>query len=116
MDLVRQIMLKVRASDEPISELHFPEAAKGAFGAHVQLLQEAGLVVAAVTPPASLLPATSATIWRLTWAGHEFADAVVSDTLWNKAKTEVMKPAGSWTFSILGDWLKAQILAQLPTM
>ena len=58
----------------------------------------------------------AALIWRLTWAGQDFADAISSDTLWCKAKENVLKPAGSWTFDVLKEWLKAEILQGLPTI
>jgi len=53
---------------------------------------------------------------RLTWAGCEFADAVRSDTLWAKAKKEVIKPGISFTFDILKEWLKAEITQGFPTL
>jgi len=50
----------------------------------------------------------------LSW-GCEFVDAVRSDTLWNKAKDNIIKPASSFSFGVLRDWLKAEIAQGFPT-
>lgn len=77
-------------------------------------LEEAGLVGAAVQVVQQR--GTAALVWRLTWAGHEFADAISSDTLWRKAKDSVIKPTGSWTFGVLLDYLKSEIARGLPSL
>ena len=50
---------------------------------------------------------------RLTWEGHDFADSIADDTLWKKAKEKVIKPSASWTFAILGEYLKFEIKHRL---
>ena len=50
-----------------------------------------------------------AVVFRLTWSGQEFADAIANATLWDRAKTVVLKPAGAWTFGVLLDFLKSEI-------
>ena len=45
---------------------------------------------------------------ELTWKGNDFIKAAQDDSLWNKAKTEVIKPTASWTFDLLLEWLKAE--------
>lgn len=113
MDLVRRIILA--AADQPLEKPMngLPDVAEPVFAAHAQWLHEAGLVVAALSPKESLRPANHAIVWRLTWAGCDFADSIRSDTLWAKAKTTVLKPSASWTFGVLVDWLKGQITDQL---
>lgn len=49
-------------------------------------------------------------IWRLTWSGQDFAQSIMDDTLWRKAKENVLKPLGSWTFAVLGDYLNGEII------
>ena len=46
---------------------------------------------------------------QMTWSGHDFLDAARDETLWKKAKHTVMKPAASFTFEIVKEWLKAEI-------
>lgn len=77
-------------------------------------MEEAGLVKAVIT---EFLDGTiSANVIRLTWDGCEFVDSVRSDTVWNKAKETIIKPAGSFTFSILRDWLRTEIQQGLPSL
>ena len=47
---------------------------------------------------------------------EHFASAIDNDTLWRRAKENVIKPAGSWTFDVLKEWLKAEIVQGLPTI
>lgn len=54
-------------------------------------------------------------IKRLTWNGCNFADEIRNETLQNKAKEHVLKPNTSFSFSILKEWLKAEISQGLPT-
>lgn len=114
MDLIRRIALATTdiADDKVLSEL--PGVTEAEFATHVQWMHEAGLVFASITPKDSMRPAQNAVVWRLTWEGCEFADAVRSDTLWEKAKAKVLIPSGSWTFSVLLDWLKAEINNSFP--
>jgi len=49
---------------------------------------------------------------RMTWSGHDFLDAARDETLWKKAKQTVMKPAASFTFEIVREWLKNEIRAR----
>ena len=36
-------------------------------------------------------------------------------SLWRKAKDNVLKPAGSWTFGVLLEYLKSEITGRLPS-
>lgn len=115
MDVARQIVLAVAANkDASLSQLE--GISQQTFAAHAQWLEEAGLITAALSPQDAKRHAERAIIFRLTWAGCDFADAVRSDTLWAKAKEVVIKPSASWTFGALLDWLKVQIVNQLPNI
>lgn len=48
------------------------------------------------------------------WAGCEFVDAIRDDTLWQKAKVNVLRPGMSFTFDVLKDWLKTEITQGFP--
>jgi hypothetical protein len=115
MDLVRRIVLELGELPPDKALTGFDDVEAPTFAAHVQWLSEAGLVAAALKPD-GLKTATMALAWRLTWSGCEFADAIRNDTLWNKAKEEVLKPSASWTFSVLVEWLKAEISKGFPTL
>ena len=105
MDVIRQIVLAVRDASDVVREV--PGIDQAVFIEHARLLHEAGLIDAAIQVVQHR--ATLALIWRLTWAGQDFAQSVVDDTVWHKAKENVLKPMGSWTFAILGDYLKGEI-------
>ena len=118
MDLVRRIVLAVQ--DLPASTggrdmqmLNSLEGVDGAlFAAHAQLLDEAGLIRAALQGDGKRVPG-AAVIYRLTWAGHEFADSIRDDTLWKKVSDRVIKPSASWTFATLGEVIKLEIQRRL---
>ncbi len=115
MDLIRRIALTT--ADLPYGETldSLPDVPQEAFVTHVAWLHEAGLV-RATYQEGSGSSAMYAIVFRLTWAGCEFADAVRSDTTWARAKTNVLKPGMSFTFDLLKDWLKAEIAQGLPTL
>lgn len=112
MDVIREIVLAVRDARSALGGIEGMD--RDVFAEHVRLLEEAGLVCAAVQVVQQRT--TAAVAYRLTWAGQDFADAITSDTLWRKAKDNVIKPAGSWTFGVLLDYLKAEIARGLPSL
>lgn len=116
MDLIRRIALATEElqPEETLNKLDGVE--EELFAIHAQWMQEAGLLIATLHPSGGRAPADFAQIWRLTWAGCEFAEAVRSDTLWKKAKENVMKPSMSFTFDVLKEWLKTEITQGLPTI
>jgi len=122
MDLIRRIALALQELDgsQGLSEM---EGVGGAtFAAHVQWMQEAGLVDAwwesrnPKLPAAQLRTAEQAIAFRLTWAGCEFAQAMQDPSMWEGAKKSVMQKGASWTTGVLLDWLKAEISKGLPTL
>lgn len=115
MDLIREIALKT-------AELPFGHALTGldgvdaaTFSLHVIWMVEAGLVIALVQEFQSGEPPL-VRVRRLTWDGCEFADAVRSDTLWRKAKEQVLKPTISFTFGLLKDWLASELREGFPSL
>jgi len=114
MDLIRRMALAIAElpHDEPLTGLEGVDARD--FVLHAVWMQEAGLIDAEVQESLGAPPF----VWihRLTWDGCEFADAVRDETLWDKAKEKVIKPASSFSFGVLRDWLKAELLNGLPTL
>ena len=107
MDLIRQILVNTEARDFAGDEPPEPYQAQTMEEAYqIALMNDAGLVLADCTTEAGT--PVSATIYRLTWAGHDFLDAARDDTIWKKAKDSILKPGISWTFSILIEWLKQE--------
>ena len=111
MDVIRQIVLAVRDFSEPLAKVDGIEPA--VFNYHAQLLDEAGLVKASLGC-SDKRPPSVALIFRLTWDGHDFADSITDNTVWQKAKDTVIKPTASWTFGILLEYLKMEIKSHIP--
>uniref|UniRef100_UPI0039F6C0F9 DUF2513 domain-containing protein n=1 Tax=Sulfuriferula sp. GW6 TaxID=3345112 RepID=UPI0039F6C0F9 len=113
VDLIRRIVLAVRAAEPGKHISCFEDVDRIVFLEHVQLLLEANLVEGRVLPGYMGEPA-DAVISRLTWSGQDFADSINDDTIWNKAKNTILKPTVSWTFSLLSEWLKTEARKHLP--
>lgn len=111
MDVIRKIVLAVRSAAGVVNSVDGVSEAD--FAHHAQLLEEAGLIAAAIQGQGKRV-AQEAVIFRLTWSGQDFADSILDDTLWNKAKENIIKPTASWTFGILLDYLKFEIKQQIP--
>lgn len=101
MDLVREIILALEdhptgyATDAPLA---FPGFTEAQVGYHVLIMGEAELLtVDEMTAFGDSTP--NAVPVRLTWAGHEFADAVRNDTVWNNTKARI-GAAGSATLKV----------------
>jgi hypothetical protein len=110
MDLVRQLLIRSEGDEEAAIACEKFTVEERAY--HVQLLIDAGLVEGVVMkgPQGAL---TGALVSRLTWAGHDFLQSVREDTVWKKAKEQVLKPGASWTFEILKEWAKNELKQKL---
>jgi len=114
LDLIRRIRLDIEArgdgssSDRPgFGHLgdngHDPEALQY----HVQLMHDAGLIVADELVPGQWWPE------RITWAGHEFLDLARNEALWQRTKDDVQTKAGSAPFEVVRDLLRRRVSDQL---
>jgi hypothetical protein len=102
MDLVRHILLEVERADPgrhgwPKIDLagYRPEVV----GAHIGLLGQAGLLEVADArtqqSPNSWIPK------RLTWAGHDFLDAIRNETVMAGVKAKAKEFGGSLPFEVM---------------
>jgi len=115
MDVVRQILQATEDLDHEGQLTKLSGVDQHTFVHHVILMKEAGLIEAQAMAGSGSM-ANFARVTRLTWAGHEFLDAARDDTLWQKAKTNVMRPGLSFTFDLVKEWLKTEISQGLPTL
>ena len=115
MDLIRRIVLATAALPYEDSLNQLDGVPEEEFVMHVIWLKEAGMIEA-IAMDGRGSHARYAHINRLTWAGCEFADAIQSDTIWEKAKKDVIRPGLSFTVDVLKDWLKSEISQGLPTL
>jgi len=103
MDLIRKILQRIEADQD----LNLDDYSTEEICYHVALLKDAGFLEAFLSTGESG-DITGVSVTRLTWQGHDFLDATRDDTLWCKAREHVLKPAASWTFSLLLEWLKQE--------
>ena len=110
MDLIRLFLMQSESDQDAAAACETFSVEERAY--HVQLLVDAGLVEAIVRrgPKGEF---TGAIVSRLTWARHEFLQSMRDDTLWKKAKAQVLKPGASWTFDILKEWVKHELRQRL---
>lgn len=111
MDLIRLLLLKVEALPiaansmallraEDLSDLEF---SSDEIAYHWNLILEAGLVEQPENTPRGFLA-----VRRLTWAGHDFVDAVKDEEVWKKTRRGAIA-AGGWSFELIGDLAKGFI-------
>jgi hypothetical protein len=114
-DLIRKIVIAIAA--EPAGSGYFSVSFPDEYDnptvyEHIEMLIEAGLVEGEVSRSIDM-GITGIAIRGLTWAGHDFLDSIKDDTIWQKAKTTILKPTVSFTFSLFLEWLKAEAKAKL---
>lgn len=104
MDLIRNLLLWIEADESlrdflasrPTGE----QLTEAIINGHVQLLIEAGFIEAEQRR-LKQIPGFSIRIERITWGGHEFIDAMRSDTIWAKTKKLLKDKAMSVPATIL---------------
>jgi hypothetical protein len=102
LELIRKMILAIE--DAPSGWAPHPLQVEGysdtQVGYHAYLLIDAGLASGQdTTDSGSAGP--EAFISRLTWAGHEFADASRDETRWKNATGVVREKAGTVTLAVL---------------
>ena len=119
MDLVRRTLLVLeRREPGDTSPVTANEVGAGedVLLAHLDLLQEAGLIDG--NPVQSARDGARRTIaWntmRLTWAGHDFIAAAVNDTVWNAAKRHAGELFKSLSLPTLSALLQLMVRSHIP--
>ena len=109
LDLIRRILLNIEAQGEGsgFNQIADNGYAPEAIQYHVQLMNDAGLIVADELVPGQWWPE------RITWAGYEFLDLARNDALWQRTKRDVESKVGSAPFQVVRDLLARQVKEQL---
>src|SRR5207244_12528052 len=110
MDIIRLLMLELEGDEKAAEKLKGYDEPLVVYNA--ALLVDSGLVEGAVARGGDNEPFNVA-MDHMTWAGHDFLAAARDETLWKKAKQNVMKPAASYTFEIVKEYVKAEISKRL---
>ncbi|MEK8080154.1 DUF2513 domain-containing protein [Pseudomonas sp. XK-1] len=107
-DTIREILTKVEECTLPTDMVrlsNFPAERAAEVSYHIALLMSAGLVNGQVSQ--TLGPEVKDFFARsLTWEGHEFLDAIRSDTVWTKTKKIFTDQGISMTFELISEVAK----------
>lgn len=112
MDVIRKIALALNDADGLVSAVDGVSEDEFNYNAHLMI--EAGLAKGRALQVDQSINPVCVDLFRLTWAGHDFADVIKDDTIWNKAKEHVMKPAAAWSFGVLLEYLKVEAKTRIP--
>ncbi len=121
MDLIRELLLKLEAlpiqqgsvvhlsldEDDPEDDLRVEGFTTDQIGYHLNLIDEAGLLVGAGNRPMSGILFRS-----LSWDGHDFLDSIRDPEVWRKTRNGV-KEVGGFTFELVKDLAKGFVKKQI---
>lgn len=114
LDLIRKIVLAIEElpTGYLLDQLKIEGYTSEQIGYHSYLVVDSGLAEGRNT---TTIEDSSPNWWinNLTSAGHDFADAVRSDTVWNKATELIKDKAGSVTLDILTQLLSSLLRGSL---
>lgn len=102
-DTIRDLLTRLEElpdTDATLRLSDFPADREFEISYHMELLMEAGLVEGQMSKTLGGGP-TEFFARRLTWLGHEFLDAVRSDTVWNKTKKTFSAKGIDMTFDLV---------------
>lgn len=102
-EVIRELLTRVEECTLPSDMVRlssFPQERAAEVSYHMVLLIEAGLVKGQVSQ--TIGPEVKDFFaQRLTWGGHEFLDAIRSDTVWQKTKKTFVEQGVSMTFDLV---------------
>ena len=120
MDLIRDLLLKIEGGQKVFEIL--PDDAAEALGVqletpmsreeaerlegHLNLLKNAGYIEVEMRAGDGTIM-----VGDITWAGHDFIDAVREPKVWTETKSRAEK-VGGWTVAILADLAKGYLKAE----
>ena len=115
MDLVRDLLLQIAASDQPLTFPNFlgEEVEPGTLrivAYHLKMLIEEAGLISAIDAKSNSGPA-----WlrmELTWRGHEFLDQIRDPEIWRKTKAGAAR-AGGFSVDLLSALAKGLIKTQI---
>lgn len=113
MALVRQICFAIEKLTKPTltSQLHIDGFDSQSIVYHCEIMYEAGLFKGHEIGAG---PDRLYQLSRLTWAGHEFVDAVRNETVWNQLCKDVRTSMTTISFSVLTEYATRLALQFLP--
>ena len=105
MDLVRKLIFALEDSNHGFApHVEVEGYTEERIGYHYYIMLQAGLIKGSDMTSMGC-PSPQAMPTSLTWAGHEFADAARSDTIWEKAKKTIKEKVGSASVGLVTEYL-----------
>jgi hypothetical protein len=101
-ELVRHLLKTVEESPagQMVTSWSHPDFDEATIAGHLALLVEEGFFEGKVSGQiGNSIPRVF--VMRLTWKGHDFLDASRNDTVWAKAKSQILGNGLPWTMEIL---------------
>ncbi len=114
LDLVRLILKELEEELPPgqsCNGVQIDGYDRPTVNAHLELMIDADLIDG--KPLHAMTGIIDVMVNRITWKGYDFIAAAKDDTVWEKTKTAAVKRAGSITFDVLLELLKAEIRTRL---
>lgn len=116
-ETIRELLTKVEECTLPTEMVRlgsFPPERAAEVSYHMALLIEAGLVNGQVSQ--TIGPEINDFFGqRLTWEGHEFLDAIRSNTVWQKTKKTFVEQGVSMTFDLVKAVAKETAISLMKT-
>lgn len=101
-DTIRDVLLKAEKL-EPDATLRlsdFDEEKADEIAYHVKLLDESGLIKVSIDEFCGGA-GIHFDLYRLTWSGHDFLDAIRNESTWSKTKAMITDKGGAMTFELI---------------
>jgi len=107
-ELIRKMVLMIESEDHVWrhEELNIPEYSDDQIAYHAYLLVDAGFAIGQDSTQANS-KVVQYDIFHLTWAGHEFADAVRDESRWKKVIEQIKGKSEGITLAVLTQLLIA---------
>ena len=102
-DVIREVLIRFeeKPSKERALQLDaWSEDIQPEVSYNVDILLDGGLLDGKMLPTLDPGP-INFLVFRLTWQGHEFLDAIKNDTVWNKTKESFVSKGLSMTFELV---------------
>ncbi len=101
MELIRKLLLIVESLPDEwdVGDSLDLDVSSSTVRGHLEILQEAGYLDIKIS--SFVGGGYSINKIRLTWKGHEFLDAVRSETIWKETKEAVTKTGGGMVVSVV---------------
>lgn len=102
MDLIREILLEIEEHEHGMAprKLSISNYSEEEIGYHVYLMGKANLLLVSNTTSLDSSSPEAMPI-SMEWDGHDFLDAIRSDTIWEKTKTSIIKSGVGMTFELV---------------